>query len=308
MPEDQTIDRRTFAHRAVGLGLAAAAGMVTERAAHAQKATPPTSETGGPGPSPRLLSPDNGALVLVDQQPGVALLVKTIDLQLLINNAAGIAEAARVFGVPTVLSTVGAEFNRDPLLAEIQSVFPNQTPIDRSGLNAWEDPAFVAAVEATGRRKLIIAGLYTEICLTMVSLSAQSAGYEVYALVDVSGGLSQTAHDAAIQRMSQAGVMPVTWMAVMSEWQRDWTREETATGLFEVAGRHGGAYALQAQLTAARGEAKTGFAGAWRLTSPRAGAYHSPRTRRLPSRGVRESSVLFGYMDHCRTLHVPRRR
>jgi len=248
-PADRSLDRRAFARQAVALGLAAGAGG-TLTAGRAQDATP-SAERAAPAPS--LLSPDNCALALVDHQPGVALLVKSIDLQLLINNAAGIAGAAKVFGVPTVLSTVGAATNRDPLLAEIQAVFPDQRPTDRSGLNAWEDPAFVAAVEATGRRKLVIAGLYTEICLSLTALSALAAGYEVYALVDVSGGLSQTAHDAALQRMIPAGVVPVTWLAVMSEWQRDWTRGETVPGLLAVARAHGGAYALQAQRFAAQG-------------------------------------------------------
>ena len=97
-----------------------------------------------------------------------------------------------------------------------------------------------------------MAGLYTEICLALVGLSAVAAGYEVYALVDVSGGLSHTAHEAAVQRLAQAGIAPVTWLAVMSEWQRDWTRTETVPGLWEVARAHGGAYALQAQLVEAR--------------------------------------------------------
>lgn len=250
-----SLAQRPVARRTVALGLAAGAAgaLARERTAAARTATPAATELGGAGPSPRLLSPENCALALVDYQPGVALLVQTMDLQLLINNAAAIAEAAAVFQVPTILSTVGATFNRDPLLTEIQAVFPAQHPIDRSGLNAWEDPAFVAAIEATGRRKLVIGGLYTEICLTLVCLSAAAAGYEVYALVDVSGGLSQTAHDAAVQRMIQSGVTPVTWMAVMSEWQRDWTRTETAAGLNQVAAAHGGAFALQAQLFAARG-------------------------------------------------------
>ena len=251
-PLDVPIDRRTLARRAAALGLAASAGPVLSpgRAARAQEATP---ASGTAVPSPRLLSPDDCALALVDFQPGVALLVKSIDSQQLINNVAGIAEAAKVFGVPTVLSTVGAEMNRDPLLAEIQGVFPDQRPIDRSSLNAWEDPDFVAAIEATGRRKLVMAGLYTEICLALVGLSAAAAGYEVYALVDVSGGLSDTAHEAAVQRMIQAGITRVTWMAVMAEWQRDWARTQTIPCLMDVARAHGGAYALQAQLFAAQG-------------------------------------------------------
>lgn len=136
----------------------------------------------------------------------------------------------------------------------LEQAVKGRRAIDRSGVNAWDNPAFVTAIAATGRRKLVMAGLYTEICLSLTALSAIAAGYEVYALVDVSGGVSQTAHDAALQRLTQAGVVPVTWMAVLTEWQRDWTRTETIPGLFEVARAHGGAYALQSQLLEARGD------------------------------------------------------
>ena len=235
---------------AAGAGLALAA----VRPATAREA-PPSPGLTGAGPAPSLLSPDNSALLLVDHQPGLALQITTIDVQLLVNNVTAITKAAKVFGVPTVLSTVGAAVNRDPLLAAVQAVFPEQEPIDRTGMNAWEDPAFVAAVEATGRRKLIIAGLYTEMCLAYVSLSAQAAGYEVYALVDASGGLSHLAHDTALQRMIQSGVAPITWMSVMLEWQRDWVqRPQTIAGLSAISAEHGGPYVLQAQIAAARSD------------------------------------------------------
>jgi nicotinamidase-related amidase len=254
MNTDLTHSPSTVTRRSAlaGLGAAGAGLAFARRPAAAQEEAPSPSGVTGAGPAPSLLSPDNSALLLVDQQPAVALLITSIDLQLLVNNVTAIAKAAKVFGVPTVLSTVGAAVNRDPLLTEVQAVFPEQEPIDRSGLNAWEDPAFVAAVEATGRRKLIVAGLYTEMCLAYASLSAQAAGYEVYALVDASGGLSQIAHDAAIQCMIQAGIVPVTWGAVMLEWQRDWLRQETVAGLGAVAAEHAGPYVLQAQIAAAQ--------------------------------------------------------
>src|SRR5215510_11701269 len=199
-------------------------------------------------PSSRLLTPDNCALLLVDHQPQVALAIRSIDLQLLINNAAGIAEAGRVYGVPTILSTVMAAQARNPIFPEIQAEFPTQHPIDRTNMNAWEDPAFVAAVTATGRRKLVMAGLWTEVCLAQMTLSALDAGYEAYILVDVSGGVSPETHDRAVQRLTQAGAVPVTWLAVMSEWQRDWTRTKTLPGMFKIGKEHGGAIALGTNL------------------------------------------------------------
>ena len=239
------ISRRTALRLAAGGVAVLAAGQV----ARAQEDSPATSASA----SSRLLTPDNCALVLADYQSGVALSVRSIEIELLINNVTGIAEAAAAYGVPTVLTTVLAQAAVDPILPEIQAVFPDQQPIDRFGLNAWDTPAFVEAVAATGRPKLVMAGLFTEICLAQMSLSAIEAGYEVYMLVDVSGGISPVTHDAAVQRLMQAGAVPVTWLAVMSEWQRDYTRAETLPAFAEIGQAHGGPIALGVNLFEARG-------------------------------------------------------
>ncbi len=194
---------------------------------------------------PGLLSPANSALLLIDFQPQMIFGVQSMDRQTLINNAVALARSGKVFNIPTVLTTVGAESFSGYLIPEIQEVFPDVKPIDRSWINAWEDDAFYNAVVATGRKKLVMAALWTEICLTHPVLSALADGYEVYFVVDASAGSSTVAHDMGVQRMIQAGGIPVTWAQVMSEWQRDWARE-TAGQVFEIAVKHAGAWGVGA--------------------------------------------------------------
>lgn len=189
-----------------------------------------------------LLTPDNCTFAFIDHQPQMIFGVGSSDRQTIINNTVGLAKAAKVFRVPTILTTVEANSFSGPLIAQLQNVFPNQTPIDRSSMNAWEDKNFVAAVEKTNRKKLVIAALWTEICLAFPALSAIKAGYEVYCVVDASGGTSLEAHNTAIQRMIQVGVIPVTWIQVMCELQRDWARQDTYTAVMNIAKEHTGAY------------------------------------------------------------------
>lgn len=193
-------------------------------------------------PSKRLLAPDNCALLLIDHQPQMLFGVQSHDRALVINAVVGLAKAAKVFDIPTILSTVGARTFSGPLFPELQEIFPGVEPIDRTNTNAWEDDNFVAAVKRTGRRKLVIAALWTEVCLAYPALSALEDGYEVYAVADASGGVSREAHESAMQRMVQAGIAPVTWEQVMYEWQRDWKRVETADRLRGVIARHSGAF------------------------------------------------------------------
>lgn len=190
----------------------------------------------------RLLTPENAAVILIDHQPQMFFGVQSIDRQTLINNTLGLAKAARVFKVPTILTTVAAESFSGPILPELQALFPGQKPVDRSSMNAWEDENFLAAVRATGRKKLVMAALWTEVCLAFPALSAAQEGYEVYAVVDASGATTVEAHNAAVQRMVQAGVVPVTWLQVMLELQRDWARQETYEPVLSVAREHAGAY------------------------------------------------------------------
>jgi nicotinamidase-related amidase len=154
----------------------------------------------------------------------------------------GLAKAATVFNVPTILSTVAAKTFSGPLFPELQAVFPDVEPIDRTNTNAWEDDNFRTAVERTGRWKLVMVALWTEVCLAYPSLSALDDGYEIYAVADASGGVTLEAHELAMQRIIQAGAIPVTWQQVMYEWQRDWARDDTADAVRGIARQHAGAF------------------------------------------------------------------
>jgi nicotinamidase-related amidase len=198
-----------------------------------------------------LLTPQNSVLLLIDHQPFQFANLHSHEPTLIVNNVAGLAKTAKAFQVPTILTTVMEE-RGGLLIKEVQDVFPDQKPINRSFINAWEDKRIVEAVKRTGRKKLVIASLWTEVCLAMPALQAQGEGYEVYAVTDASGGVSIEAHAMGMQRMIQAGITPITWLAVLCEWQRDWARTEKLGALAEVLGQHGGgsgiAYAWEAQL------------------------------------------------------------
>ncbi|NJO42964.1 MAG: hydrolase, partial [Cyanobacteria bacterium RU_5_0] len=174
-----------------------------------------------------LLTPQNSTVVFIDHQPQMLFGVSNIDHQTLINNVVGLAKATRIFDVPTILTTVETESFSGYMWPQLLAIFPDQVPIERTSMNSWEDTNFVAEVKRIGRKKLVIAALWTEVCLTFPALQALDAGYEVYMVVDASGGTSQVAHDAAIQRMIQAGAVPVTWQQVLLEYQRDWAHKET---------------------------------------------------------------------------------
>ncbi|MET8461196.1 hydrolase [Streptomyces parvulus] len=200
-----------------------------------------------------LLTPEESVLVLIDHQPFQVANLHSHEPTMVINNTVGLAKAAKVFDVPTILTTVLEE--RGGLLVQgIQDVFPEQKPINRTFINTWQDERVVDAVRATGRKKLIIAGLWTEICVAMPAIQAAGEGFEVVVVTDASGGVSKEAHDMAVRRMIQAGVTPITWMAVLGEWQRDWAREKTVPGVAEIQAQHGGAsgvaFAWETQLLA----------------------------------------------------------
>ncbi|GHD63002.1 hydrolase [Streptomyces goshikiensis] len=196
------------------------------------------------GPSGDLLTPDNSVMVFIDHQPQMFFGVGSGDRTAVMNATVGLAKAARAFDVPAVLTTVAAESFSGPILPQLAEVFPGHEVIDRTSMNAWEDEALVAAVKATGRRKIILSGLWTEVCLVLPALSALEQGYEVYVVSDASGGVSPAAHEHAVQRMLAAGAVPVTWIQVLLELQRDWAREETYGAVMEVVKEHAGAYGL----------------------------------------------------------------
>jgi nicotinamidase-related amidase len=196
------------------------------------------------GASPRLLTPQNSMLLLIDHQPQMAFASHSIDLQLLINNVTGLAKSAKIFNVPVVLTTVASKTFSGPIFSTVQEVYPEYDPIDRTTMNSWEDQKLVQAVRQTDRKKLIMAALWTEVCLATASISALDDGYEVYIVTDASAGVTLEAHEMAIQRMIQAGAVPVTWLQVLLEWQRDWARQETYNAVMNVAKEHAGGYGL----------------------------------------------------------------
>ena len=189
-----------------------------------------------------LLTPDNCTVIFIDHQPQMAFGVTSIDRQLLINNTVGLAKAAKIFKVPVILTTVETKAFSGYMWPQLLEVFPDQEPIERSSMNSWEEKKFVAEVERIGRKKLVVAALWTEVCLCFPAIQALEAGYEVYAVEDASGGINETTHRNAMQRMIQAGVVPVTWVQVLLEFQRDWARRETYDAVMEVVLAHAGAY------------------------------------------------------------------
>jgi nicotinamidase-related amidase len=178
-------------------------------------------------------------LILIDHQPFQFAGLRSHDTQTIINNVVGLAKAAKIFGVPTLLSTV-VEERGGYLIKQLQDVFPEQKPIDRTFINTWEDERVVAWVRRTGRKKIVMAALWTEICLAMPVIQALGEGYEVYIVTDASGGVSVEAHEMAIQRMVQAGAVPITWTVFGSELQRDWARTATVAALAQTLVDHMG--------------------------------------------------------------------
>jgi nicotinamidase-related amidase len=200
-----------------------------------------------------LLAPEDCVMLLIDHQPFQIANLHSHEPTIVINNVVGLAKAAKVYQVPTILTTVLAE-RGGALISPLQAVYPEQKPIDRTFINTWQDENVVKAVEATGRKRIVMAALWTEVCLAMPTIHALGEGYDVTIVTDASGGVSREAHDMAIRRMITAGANPMTWMAIVSEWQRDWARMETAMEIGSFMAEHGGgtgvALAWEAQLMA----------------------------------------------------------
>ena len=184
-----------------------------------------------------LLRPEDSVLVLIDHQPYQLTNLNSHDPQIAVNNAVGLAKAAKVFGVPTILTSVLGE-RGGFIFPQITDLFPDQQVIDRTLINTWQDPNVVDVVKATGRTQLIMAGLWTEVCVAMPAIQALGEGWDVTVITDASGGTSVEAHEVAIQRMIAAGANVMTWLALAAEWQRDWARLETAGPLTEVMMHH----------------------------------------------------------------------
>jgi len=182
-----------------------------------------------------MLTPQNAALVIIDFQPVQVTSIASMERRELVANITAVARTAKLFGLPIVLSTVNVGTGRNqPTIHQLTEVLGPVEAIDRTSINAWEDADFVAAVEATGRKKLVMAALWTEVCLVFPALDALRAGYEVYPVVDAVAGTSKAAHEAGLQRILQAGGQPTTWVQLVCELQRDWNRVGTAPGFADI--------------------------------------------------------------------------
>ncbi len=191
-----------------------------------------------------LLTPENCVVALIDHQPQMTFGVASIDRQKLLSNVMGFAKATRVFDVPVVLSTVETKSFSGNLWPMLQTIYAGQVPVERTSMNAWDDRNFVAAIEKTGKKKLLLAGLWTQVCVAFPAIQALHDGYDVYVIEDLCGDLDETIHRAAMRRVEQAGAKPVTWLQVMLEWQRDWALKETYNAVMDIAKHHGGAYGV----------------------------------------------------------------
>ncbi len=192
-----------------------------------------------------VLTPENSQLIFIDHQPQMAFGVTSIDRQTLKNNVVALAKSAKVFGVPTTITTVETEAFSGHTYPELLGVFPDNDILERTSMNSWDDQKVRDALAENGRKKVLVSGLWTEVCNITFAFSAMlEGGYEIYMVADASGGTSPEAHEYAMQRMIQAGVVPVTWQQVLLEWQRDWARRDTYDAVMDIVREHSGAYGM----------------------------------------------------------------
>jgi len=185
-----------------------------------------------------MLSPQNHAIALIDYQPAMYQGVQSHDRLVTFNNVQVLAKTAKLFGIPTIITTVAQDTFSGPFMPEITSLFPKHTVIDRTSMNAWLDAKFREAVYATGRKKIAIAGLWTEACVMFVTLELLKEGFEVYIPADACADISPEAHNRAMDRAVQAGAVPITSLQYIFELQQDWARSETYEGVMDILRAH----------------------------------------------------------------------
>jgi nicotinamidase-related amidase len=186
-----------------------------------------------------LLTPEESVLILMDYQPFQFAAVNSHEQTMIVNNVVGLAKSAKIFGVPTIITAVISD-RGGKTIQPLLDVFPDQEPIERTWINTWQDEKVTRVVKKLGRKKLIMAGLWTDVCVAHPAIQAAGEGYHVFAVTDACGSVSLEAHEMAVRRMVAAGVVPLTWMTITGEFQRDWAREESAAKLAEALTHHGG--------------------------------------------------------------------
>lgn len=196
-------------------------------------------------PKLELLTPKNSAVIFIDHQPQMYFGVANMDRQLIKNNVVALAKSAKAFDVPVIITSVESQGFSGPTLPELLDVFPGLNILERSSMNSWDDRKVREALEKTGKKKIVVSGLWTEVCINSFVLSAMlEGGYEIYVVADACGGTSLMAHDYGMDRMIQAGVVPMTWQQVLLEWQRDWAKKETYDATLAIVKEHSGAYGM----------------------------------------------------------------
>src|SRR5262245_20198530 len=190
----------------------------------------------------KLYTPADSAVVFIDHQPQMTFGVANMDRAMLINNVTLMAKVAKEFQVPTVLTAVETEGFSGYVWPQLLDVFPGQPVIERTSMNSWDDPGFRKAIEATGRKNIILTGLWTEVCVTWPTVEMLGAGYNIYVVEDCCGATSVPAHEAALSRMVQAGAVRLTTIAALLEWQRDWKNHDHYNALMNILKQHAGAY------------------------------------------------------------------
>ena len=192
-----------------------------------------------------VLTPENSQIIFIDHQPQMAFGVQSIDRQTLKNNTVGLAKAAKAFNIPTTITTVETDSFSGHTYPELLDVFPDLPLLERTSMNSWDDQKVRDSLAKNNRKKIIVSGLWTEVCNLTFALSAlHDTDYEIYMVADASGGTTKEAHDFAMQRMIQAGVIPVTWQQVLLEWQRDWAKRDTYDAVMDIVREHSGAYGM----------------------------------------------------------------
>jgi len=191
-----------------------------------------------------LLTPDNCVVAFIDHQPQMLFGSSNFDQQSIINNTVALAKATRIFDCPRGLTTVETKSFSGNIWPQLKAIFPDQEPIERSSMNSWDDKKFVAAIERTGKRKIVLSGLWTETCVALPTIQALHDGYEIYVAEDCGGDVSQLAHDNAMGRIVQGGAKPVTALSTLLEWQRDWANRDTYDAVMDLVKSHFGAYGI----------------------------------------------------------------
>ena len=191
-----------------------------------------------------LMDPSDVAILIIDHQPQMYFGIESAPRAKILNGVLGLVKASQVFKIPCILTTVESKTFSGPLLSKIQQLYPDVVPIDRTSINSWEDQNIKKAVKDSQKNKIIIAGLWTEACVSFPTLSMLSEGFEVFVVADACGGVSKEAHQMAMQRMIQAGAVPVTWEQTLLEFQRDWSNKDTYDAVLQIVQEHGGTYGI----------------------------------------------------------------